>query len=220
MFHADRLINVDVGVSSRMRSDLRGPPDIQGASDQTLLPEYDQQPSKPSFSTILEDTQPTPSDEAVSQRRRRSPRWIWLSWKWELISWFGGLSFFVTIIAVLGVLNGRPMPNLLFGITPNALIGLLATLAEFLLIVPVHSAVGQIKWLQALQKRPMDEFRIIDEASRGPWGSVLLLSRRKGGYVLFLYNMHLRNDLDSLDLVRWDGTLSAFTDHYLGSPLP
>jgi hypothetical protein len=95
----------------------------------------------------------------------------------------GSLLFFIATIVVLRVLDGRPLPNTRIGITPNAIIGLLATFTELLLIVPVNSAVGQLKWLRALQKKPMDDFRTIDEASRGPWGSLLLLTRRTGGYV-------------------------------------
>jgi len=106
-----------------------------------------------------------------------------MSWKYEILSWIGSLCFFISVIAVLAVLNGRPLPQMMFGITPNALIGLLATFAELLLIVPVHAALGQTKWLRSLRKKPMDDFRKIDEASRGPWGSVLLLARRTGGYV-------------------------------------
>lgn len=92
-----------------------------------------------------------------------------------------GLLFFIAIIVVLRVLDGRPLPNTKIGITPNAIVGLLATFLELSLVVPVNSAVGQIKWLRALQARPMQEFRTIDEASRGPWGSLLLLARRSGG---------------------------------------
>lgn len=106
-----------------------------------------------------------------------------MPWKFELLSWICGFCFTIATVVLLIVLHGRPLPNLRFGITPNAIINLLSTFAEVFLMVPVSSAMGQIKWLQALQKRPMDEFRLIDEASRGPWGSTVLLSRRKGGYV-------------------------------------
>lgn len=94
--------------------------------------------------------------------------------------------FFIAIVVVLKVLDGRPFPDLRFGLTPNVIIGLLATFAEFLLIAPVSSAIGQLKWLRALHRKPMDDFRAIYEASRGPWGSVVFLARRKGGYVRFV----------------------------------
>jgi hypothetical protein len=58
------------------------------------------------------------------------------------------------------------------------------TFGEFFLMMPVASAIGQLKWLQALRVKPVYEFRAMDAASRGPWGSFVLIIRRKGGYVL------------------------------------
>jgi hypothetical protein len=105
-----------------------------------------------------------------------------MSWKTEILCWIGSLCFFTAIVVVLRVLDGRPLPDIKFGIAPNAIIGLLATLGEVLLLVPVSAAIGQIKWLQALQKKPMEDFCTIDQASRGTWGSALLLVHRRGGY--------------------------------------
>jgi hypothetical protein len=85
----------------------------------------------------------------------------------------------------LNVLNGRPLPDLQYGITPNAIIGLLATFGQALLISPVSSALGQMKWLQALEKRPINNFETLDKASRGPLGSTLLIAGRKSGYAIY-----------------------------------
>lgn len=83
---------------------------------------------------------------------------------------------------MLQVLNGRLLPNLRFGITTNAILGLLATFAQALFIMPVSSAIGQTKWLQALWKHPMDDLRMVDEASRKrTMGQAIV--HRKGGYV-------------------------------------
>jgi hypothetical protein len=106
-----------------------------------------------------------------------------LLWKTEIFSWIASLLFFVSIIAVLVTFNGRPLPDLPLNITLNAIVGFLATFGEFLFMIPVASALGQSKWLRVLRKRPADDFRMLDEASRGSWGSFLLLARGKGGYV-------------------------------------
>ena len=82
---------------------------------------------------------------------------------------------------MLQFLHDRPIPKLSYGLTPNAILGLLATFMELLLIVPVNSTIGQVKWLRALREQSMDDFRAIDEASRGAWGSSKLLAQRKGG---------------------------------------
>ncbi|PCG97135.1 Protein of unknown function DUF3176 [Penicillium occitanis (nom. inval.)] len=112
-----------------------------------------------------------------------SPGWSAIPWKLEILSWIGSLCFFIAIIVVLNVLKGRPLPDLQYGITPNAILTLLATFGQALLIAPVGSALGQMKWLQALEKRPMNNFETLDKASRGPLGSAFLISGRKSGPV-------------------------------------
>ncbi|KAF2815304.1 uncharacterized protein BDZ99DRAFT_378589 [Mytilinidion resinicola] len=145
---------------------------------QSLLPNSAQQSSEKSGP-------PTTLSDVKAPCKSLQLRWDSMPWKLEILSWIGSLCFFIASIIVLRVLDDRPLPDVQFNITPNAIIGLLATFAEVLLIVPVNSAIGQLKWLQALRKRPMDDFRTIDEASRGPWGSVLLLARRKGGLIAY-----------------------------------
>jgi hypothetical protein len=126
----------------------------------------------------------SPSNPSYTATQRTHTTWSSLPWKIEILSWIGSLCFFIAIIVVLQVLNGRPLPDLRFGITSNAIIGLLVTFAQ--LIMPVSSAIGLTKWLQALRKHPMDDLRIVDEASRGPWGSFLLIVHRKEGTFIHL----------------------------------
>lgn len=140
--------------------------------EQSLLPQPLERSGSP---TIL-------SSEIASRKSSKS-RWDSIPWKLEVLSWIGSLCFFLAIIIVLRIVNNRPSPDLEFGITPNAIVSLLATFAEALLAVPINSAIGQMKWLHALQKRPIDNFRAIDEATRGPIGSIQLLAHRKAGYL-------------------------------------
>jgi hypothetical protein len=67
------------------------------------------------------------------------------------------------------------------GVTLNAYISVLSKMAGAALILPVSEALGQLKWswFQQNSKRMWD-FEIFDNASRGPWGSMLLLLRTKG----------------------------------------
>lgn len=132
-----------------------------------------------------------------------------LQWKVEILSWIGSLCFFTAIVIVLWRLDGQPIPKLPSGImiTPNAIIGLLATFSEILLIVPVHSAIGQIKWLRTTETTPMADFRTFDEASRGPWGSALLIIKGKGGCVNLQFNTHYHTALNSNN--RFVGTFGA-----------
>jgi hypothetical protein len=111
------------------------------------------------------------------------PFWKKIPWLPEITSWIASLFCFIAIIIVLKVFEGQSLPRLPLNISLNAIVGLLATFGEILLMVPVASAIGQIKWLHALKKRPMNEFRLLDDASRGPWGGFVLLVRTRRGSV-------------------------------------
>jgi hypothetical protein len=124
---------------------------------------------------------PTDSKKSPSASKDAESQWSFMSWKYQMLSWLGSLAFLIATVIVLRVFDGKPLPDLRIGITPNAIVGLLATFTELLLVVPVNSAFGQLKWLRSLRARPMDDFRAIDDASRGPWGSLMLLARRTGG---------------------------------------
>jgi hypothetical protein len=50
-------------------------------------------------------------------------------------------------------------------------------------MLPVGSAMGELKWTWFLRKRPIVDFETLDSASKGPQGSLLLLLKRRGGYV-------------------------------------
>ncbi|KAJ4860017.1 hypothetical protein T069G_05005 [Trichoderma breve] len=108
------------------------------------------------------------------------------TWKVEVSSWIASASCFIALVIALRVFDGHPLPQLKFGITPNAIVQILSTLCEFFLEISYGSGVGQLKWLNALQKTPLADFHTIDEASRGAWGSVVLIASRRGGLVAAL----------------------------------
>ena len=60
-------------------------------------------------------------------------------------------------------------------------IAIFAGFAKSALLVPTAEALGQLKWdwYQSKPKKMLD-FEILDSASRGPLGSMMLLTRSKG----------------------------------------
>lgn len=168
---------------------------------QSLLPKSEGLSSEQSRSAS------NPPIDHETTPHKPSSGWSAIPWKLDILSWIGSLCFFIAIIVVLNVLNGRPLPDLQYGITPNAILTLLATFGQALLIAPVSSALGQMKWLQALEKRPLDNFETLDKASRGPLGSAFLIAGRTSGYVIppkfraiackeeFIWYTPLRSDL-------------------------
>ena len=85
--------------------------------------------------------------------------------------------------AIVGILiyfrNNKP-PRWKLGLTLNTLVAVLSKVASAALLLPASEALGQLKWswFQGDSKRMWD-FEIFDNASRGPWGSLLLLIRTK-----------------------------------------
>jgi hypothetical protein len=106
-------------------------------------------------------------------------------WLLEIISWAFSAMCMIAIIAVLFVLKDDPLTNWSLvnkiGLTLNAYISILSKMAGAALILPVSEALGQLKWSWFQQNsKQMWDFEIFDNASRGPWGSLLLLIRTKG----------------------------------------
>ncbi|KAF1970271.1 hypothetical protein BU23DRAFT_474533, partial [Bimuria novae-zelandiae CBS 107.79] len=108
-------------------------------------------------------------------------------WLMEIISWtFCALSM-AGIIIVLYHYQHQPLPRWPLGVTLNAYISVLAKVSGAALLLPVSEALGQLKWIwfrvnndKSTQSKKMWDFELFDNASRGPWGSFMLLLRTKG----------------------------------------
>jgi len=106
-------------------------------------------------------------------------------WLFELISWAFSALCMAAVIGVLISYKDDKLSNWSLadktGLTLNAYISILSKMAGAALILPVSEALGQLKWSWFQQNsKQMWDFEIFDNASRGPWGSLLLLMRTKG----------------------------------------
>ncbi|KAI8935466.1 hypothetical protein NX059_008036 [Plenodomus lindquistii] len=106
-------------------------------------------------------------------------------WLLEIISWIFSAICMGAVIGVLLYLKDDPLAKWPLaektGVTLNAYISILSKMAGASLILPVSEALGQLKWSWFQQNsKQMWDFEIFDNASRGPWGSILLLIRTKG----------------------------------------
>jgi len=88
----------------------------------------------------------------------------------------------LVIVIVLTSADGRAAPQWPLGITLNTLLAFLAAFAKIAFMCPIVEGIGQLKWMwfTSPDGRPLNDFRVFDEASRGSWGSVKLLARSKG----------------------------------------
>jgi hypothetical protein len=107
-------------------------------------------------------------------------RWFIDWWLFEIICWILSAVLMAVILAVLAHYNGKPIPHWTLGMTLNAFISVLSGFSRAALLLPVAEALGQLKWIWFTKKpRQMIYFEDLDSASRGPWGSFVLLARSK-----------------------------------------
>ncbi len=81
---------------------------------------------------------------------------------------------------MLVVVNNKPVPVLFMDITLNTVLAFLSTLSRAAFMVPTAEAISQCKWNWFRNSQPLADFSTFDEASRGFWGSVALLTRMRG----------------------------------------
>lgn len=112
--------------------------------------------------------------------------WATEMWFYDFCAWLISCYCFAGIVITLMVHRDQPIPEWPFNITINALVSALSTVMGSALLVPVSNAIGQSKW-SWIQKdrRKLEDIAIYDDASRGPWGSLVFL-QRKG----FRYDSH------------------------------
>jgi hypothetical protein len=106
-------------------------------------------------------------------------------WLLEILSWLFSALCMIAVIGVLIWLRDQPLSKWTLEekthLTLNTYISILSKMAGAALILPVSEALGQLKWSWFLEhSKQMWDFEIFDNASRGPWGSLLLLIRTKG----------------------------------------
>lgn len=103
------------------------------------------------------------------------------SWTWETVAVLLNLAVTAIILLTLALLNNKKLPNWPLGITPNTLISILTTFSKSMLLFVVGQCLGQLKWVWfARRARPLKDIGTFDEASRGPWGSLLLIWLTRG----------------------------------------
>ncbi|PVH83592.1 hypothetical protein DL98DRAFT_486436 [Cadophora sp. DSE1049] len=70
------------------------------------------------------------------------------------------------------------------GITINSILSWLSTIARSALLVPITKGISQLKWTWFSSVQRLADLQRFDDASRGPWGSLMLLwSLKNGGLI-------------------------------------
>ncbi|KAF2101109.1 hypothetical protein NA57DRAFT_36112 [Rhizodiscina lignyota] len=105
--------------------------------------------------------------------------WVDNWWLWELMAWCLSAVCMGIIALVLLLLDDTQTTTM--EVTLNSIISVLSGIAKAALLLPTAEALGQLKWSWFWRdSKKVRDFETFDAASRGPWGSLMLLIRTKG----------------------------------------
>lgn len=100
------------------------------------------------------------------------------SWFYECAAMAFSVGCLVALAVMLGIYDGKEIPRLPYNITLNALISVLSTAAKSSLLFAIAGIIGQIKWAWFTERRELSDMQKFDDATRGPWGALMLLCSR------------------------------------------
>ncbi|KLO85054.1 Uncharacterized protein LW93_6006 [Fusarium fujikuroi] len=104
---------------------------------------------------------------------------IFRSW-WQEIAWcVFAAGLLVLLVVLLKTHDKKPAPE--WFVSLNAVVAAISTICRASMVIPVSEGLSQLKWNAfARSQRPLDDLKTFDQASRGPFGSLLLLSKTRG----------------------------------------
>ncbi|KAK4210783.1 hypothetical protein QBC37DRAFT_291761 [Rhypophila decipiens] len=119
-----------------------------------------------------------------SQEKATSEPFDWWWW-WEIAAALLSITSMCLIIAILFNVRNRPLSSWPLAIQPNSAIAILTTGGKAAMMVTIASCISQLKWRHMQQRaHPLHHLQLFDDASRGPWGSLVMLTRFSLGSVL------------------------------------
>lgn len=125
---------------------------------------------EPLLPTVI-PTPKSPHTPSTPPGRRKEPGMLSSWWWWEIGGVIITLASLFTTIAVLAVLDNRPIDDWNRNIQPSALLSTLTTVGKMGLALVVASCVSQLKWSHFRTPNSLSHLDVFDEVSRGgPWG--------------------------------------------------
>ncbi|CAM1508163.1 Fc.00g050110.m01.CDS01 [Cosmosporella sp. VM-42] len=134
-----------------------------------------------------------PSAPIPDSQQRQGPKAVAILslWRYELLSLLFSILAFVAIIIFLRVYEGKTLSQWGLPISLNAVVSILAGVFKGSIAIPITEGISQLKWIWfSNQYRSLADIEVYDLASRGPWGSFLLIvnqfARRQRSYLASL----------------------------------
>lgn len=101
-------------------------------------------------------------------------------WWWEIIAVLFSMSCMMASVVLLAKLNNTRLSAWSLYLQPNTILSILTTGAKSAMLLSVSTCLSQLKWSHFSCRPtrpggPLSHLQDFDEASRGPWGSLLIL---------------------------------------------
>ncbi|XXG96790.1 hypothetical protein Hte_003081 [Hypoxylon texense] len=100
-------------------------------------------------------------------------------WWWEISATFVGIASIVGIVIFLSHIKDTLLAQWNISAQPSMIISVLATTGKSAMMIPIASCLGQYKWWRFRRPAKLEELQLLEEASRGPWGSLMLFFHLK-----------------------------------------
>jgi len=106
-------------------------------------------------------------------------------WFTEFVAVIVAFVFLVLVFCVLAVFNAKPIDETgtsIWSSLPISILNFLVSSMRTAMLVPVASAVAQLKWTWFRRYRTLADIEVYDDATRGVVGSVMMLTKRRFWY--------------------------------------
>jgi hypothetical protein len=159
-------------------------------NDAISLQDYSIQPlrtslseTSPSYTPIQQEDSADPDNPKVIRKDGKKPRLnrVFRSgWGWEIGAVLVAIASTSAIVVILVRINGKSIASWPYTIQPASLVAVFSSIAKSTLLVPVAICLGQLKWSYFEKPRELVHMQVFDDASRGPWGALVLLWKTRG----------------------------------------
>lgn len=101
-------------------------------------------------------------------------------WWLELLCCVVFIGALVAVVVTIRPYEEHPLPQWPYHLSINSLIAIYVVILKAAILLVAAEGLNQLKWRWFYQDRPLRDLLSYDSASRGPWGSLVLLWRLRG----------------------------------------
>ncbi|KAH9232187.1 hypothetical protein K456DRAFT_1870328 [Colletotrichum gloeosporioides 23] len=98
-------------------------------------------------------------------------------WWWEICGCLVCILSTTLLVAFAAQIDQMPRQEWSYRLQPNTVVSIIATSGKISMMVPIAACISQLKWKEFKQPTRLSLLQGIDDASRGPWGSLVLMSK-------------------------------------------